>query len=236
MGSACSIKRVSNQVAPTILELNINENNAQTPKIVFLGIDGSGKSTIITWLERSELGESNHDTFYNPIPKPSSHSSTVTNANNVNVVNCLNNQILLIDVPGNPSQRKYSWINLASKPGVIMIVYVIDQCDVLRYPVARQELLTLIEKLNVNNVQCSISIVINNKVSDNNNDDGGGEDDDNAMIVNKNELKQLLNDVNKVIGSNNKRIITMSTINNATDVQNLAVNLYPTMQERINIE
>ena len=132
MGSACSIKRVSNQVAPTILELNINENNAQTPKIVFLGIDGSGKSTIITWLERSELGESNHDTFYNPIPKPSSHSSTVTNANNVNVVNCLNNQILLIDVPGNPSQRKYSWINLASKPGVIMIVYVIDQCDVLR--------------------------------------------------------------------------------------------------------
>ena len=72
MGSACSIKRVSNQVVPTILELNINENNAQTPKIVFLGIDGSGKSTIITWLERSELGESNHDTFYNPIPKPSS--------------------------------------------------------------------------------------------------------------------------------------------------------------------
>ena len=116
-----------------------------------------------------------------------------------------------------------------------MIVYVIDQCDVLRYPVARQELLTLIEKLNVNNVQCSISIVINNKVGDNNNDDGG-EDDDNAMIVNKNELKQLLNDVNKVIGSNSKRIITMSTINNATDVQNLAVNLYPTMQERINIE
>ena len=116
-----------------------------------------------------------------------------------------------------------------------MIVYVIDQCDVLRYPVARQELLTLIEKLNVNNVQCSISIVINNKVGDNNNDDDG-EDDDNAMIVNKNELKQLLNDVNKVIGSNSKRIITMSTINNATDVQNLAVNLYPTMQERINIE
>merc|ERR1711991_262259 len=150
----------------------------------------------------------------------------VINANNVNVANCLNNQILLIDVPGNPSQRKYSWINLASKPGVIMIVYVIDQCDVLRYPVARQELLTLIEKLNVNNVQCSISIVINNKVGDNNN----------AMIVNKNELKQLLNDVNKAIGSNSKRIITMSTINNATDVQNLAVNLYPTMQERINIE
>ena len=49
-------------------------------------------------------------------------------------------------------------------------------------------------------------------------------------------MKQLLNDVNKVIGSNSKRIITMSTINNATDVQNLAVNLYPTMQERINIE
>ena len=42
MGSACSIKRVSNQVVPTILELNINENNAQTPKIVFLGIDGFG--------------------------------------------------------------------------------------------------------------------------------------------------------------------------------------------------
>ena len=118
-----------------------------------------------------------------------------------------------------------------------MIVYVIDQCDVLRYPVARQELLTLIEKLNVNNVQCSISIVINNKVGNNNNNNtDDGEDDDNAMIVNKNELKQLLNDVNKVIGSNSKRIITMSTINNATDVQNLAVNLYPTMQERINIE
>ena len=245
MGSACSIKRVSNQVAPTILELKINECNVHSPKIVFLGIDGSGKSTIIKWLKRSELGETNHDNFYNPIPKPASHSSNILNVNTtVNLTNCLN-KILLIDVPGNEVHRKHLWKSLVQKPGVIMIVYVIDQCDVLRYSVARQELMKLMDFLNAYSIQCSLSIVINNKYKNETrstitvartSDNGGEILDENMMIVSKAELKQLVYDVNKIAGNSSKRVITMSIINNAKDIQSLAVNLYPTMQEKINID
>ena len=227
MGSACSIKRVSSRITPTMMEFKINGEDALAPKIVFLGLDGSGKSAIITWLKRSELGETNHETFYTPLPKQPSHSIAIpnSNTNRVNTSRCGN--IVLIDVAGYELHRRYAWRNIAAKVGVIMIVYIIDQCDVVRFPVARRELLNLIHSLNECNVHCSISIVINNKL---------GSIDRNEIdkfLVPSTELQELLNEACAKCGDNTKRLVTMSTICGASDVQSLAATLYPTVKENL---
>ena len=230
MGSACSIKRVSSRITPTMMEFKINGEDALAPKIVFLGLDGSGKSAIITWLKRSELGETNHETFYTPLPKQPSHSIAIpnSNTNRVNTSRCGN--IVLIDVAGDELHRRYAWRNIAAKVGVIMIVYIIDQCDVVRFPVARRELLNLIHSLNECNVHCSISIVINNKL---------GSIDRNEIdkfLVPSTELQELLNDACVKCGGNTKRVVTMSTICGAPDIQSLAATLFPTIKENLKID
>lgn len=230
MGSACSIKRVSSRIAPTMVELKIDEKDALAPKILFLGLDGSGKSTIVTWLKRSRLGETNYETFYTPLPKQPSHSVTLPSLNNnrINTSRC--SHIVLIDVAGDELHRRYAWSNIAAKAGVIMIVYIIDQCDVVRFPVARQELLNLIHGLNKRSVRCSISIVINNKLGSM---EGDGVD---KFLVASTELQELLNDARVKCGGNTKRVVTLSTIRAASDVQSLAATLYPTVKENIKVE
>ena len=111
-----------------------------------------------------------------------------------------------------------------------MIVYIIDQCDVVRFPVARQELLNLIHGLNECNVHCSLSIVINNKL---------GSMDRNELdkfLVPSTELQELLNDACVKCGGNTKRVVTMSTICGAPDIQSLAATLYPTIKENLKID
>ena len=159
--------------------------------------------------------------------KQPSHSIAIpnSNTNRVNTSRCGN--IVLIDVAGDELHRRYAWRNIAAKVGVIMIVYIIDQCDVVRFPVARRELLNLIHSLNECNVHCSISIVINNKL---------GSIDRNEIdkfLVPSTELQELLNEACAKCGDNTKRLVTMSTICGASDVQSLAATLYPTVKENL---
>ena len=76
-------------------------------------------------------------------------------------------------------------------------------------------------------MHCSISIVINNKL---------GSIDRNEIdkfLVPSTELQELLNEACVKCGDNTKRLVTMSTICGASDVQSLAATLYPTVKENL---
>ena len=136
MGGACSVNGVRPQNSSSIIDfLNSDTGNSQQPKIIFLGLDYSGKSILVESLIRERLYKSDAEpgkACTLPTP-PNVESPFVTKFGTAT----------MIEIPGT-SQERNSWPMIYTFGGVIKVITVIDMNDPLRFPMFRTKLLELI--------------------------------------------------------------------------------------------
>ena len=136
MGGACSVNGVRPQNSSSIIDfLNSGTGNSQVPKIIFLGLDYSGRDILAESLIHERLYTSYAEqgiSYILPTP-PRKESLFVARFG----------KVTLIEIPGTPQYRN-SWPSIYTLGGVIKVITVIDTNDPLRFPIFRTKLLELI--------------------------------------------------------------------------------------------